>query len=184
MFDLELYKKKMNTSYDVFLKDLSSLRSGKVSPSFLDPIKVSGYNNELMPISQVGSVNVIDANLLTVQVWDNNLKKNVEKAIRDSGLGLDPVLDGNLIRIPIPKLTEERRKELCKTAAHYAENSKITIRNIRKEAMEVVKKQEKSKEISEDEMHRYLDQIQKEIDNFIKKIDQTLTTKQNEITKI
>lgn len=180
---LDEHKRRMGAAIEVLAKEFGGIRSGKVTPAFLDPIRVSAYGGNV-PLSQVGNVNVIDAKMLSVQVWDHSLAKSVEKAIRESNLGLSPIAEGASIRVPIPSLTEERRQELSKMASKYAEDTKISIRNIRRDAMDGIKKQEKNKEISEDEMHRTSDDIQKMTDEWIKKIDEMLSHKQKEIMHV
>ena len=137
-----------------------------------------------MPMPQVGTVNAPEPRLLTVQVWDAGLVKSVEKAIRESDLGLNPSVDGNLIRVPMPDLTEERRKELAKVAAKYTEQGRISVRNVRRDGMDTLKKEEKDGNISEDEKHRLGDEIQKLTDQFIKNIDEALKAKEQDIMQV
>jgi ribosome recycling factor len=144
---------------------------------------VDAYGS-LVPLAQVGTINVPEARLLTVHVWDKGLVKMVEKAIRDAGLGLNPAADGQLIRIPIPDLNEQRRQELAKIASKYAEDARISVRNARREGMDMLKKLEKDGEISEDEHHRLSTSVQHLTDEHIKKVDELLATKQKEITHI
>jgi ribosome recycling factor len=177
---LNEFEKKMNAGLDVLQREFTGLRTGRASINLLDPIKVDAYGS-LTPLSQVGTVSTPEARMITVQVWDKGLVKNVEKAIRESSLGLNPAIDGQLIRIPLPPLTEERRQELVKIAAKYAEESRISIRNVRRDGMELIKKLEKDKEISEDEQHSLADDMQKLTDDFIKKIDELLAQKQKDI---
>ena len=157
---------KMKLSFDVFLKDLKGMRTGRASTKILDSLKVNSYGSD-MPIDQLGTVSVQDSRLLTVQVWDKSQIQNVEKSIRESGLGLNPNVDGQLIRIPIPELNEERRTELTKIIRKYAEQARVAIRNIRREGMEQLKKLEKSGEISQDEHKRSSSEIQMLTDNKI-----------------
>lgn len=177
---LNEFEKKMNAGLDVLQREFTGLRTGRASINLLDPIKVDAYGS-LTPLSQVGTVSTPEARMITVQVWDKGLVKNVEKAIRESSLGLNPAIDGQLVRIPLPPLTEERRQELVKIAAKYAEESRISIRNVRRDGMELIKKLEKDKEISEDEQHSLADDMQKLTDDFIKKIDELLAQKQKDI---
>ncbi|MDR2106947.1 MAG: ribosome recycling factor [Holosporaceae bacterium] len=179
----ENIRKKMNAGFENLLKDFGALRTGRASVTILDHITVEAYGSRT-PIQQVGTVSVSDAKMLTVQVWDSSLIKPTEIAVRNSQLGLNPVVDGQLIRIAVPDLSEERRKEICKLAGKYAEQAKITVRNIRKDAMDEVKKQEKSKEINEDQRKKMLDDIQKITDEFVKKIDLSLSVKEKEIMKV
>jgi ribosome recycling factor len=180
---LEKLKKKMNASFDNLLKDFGSLRTGRASASILDNIMVDAYGGAV-PLLQVGTVSVPDARMITIQVWDSSLLKPTEVAIRNSPIGLSPVVDGALIRIAIPDLSEERRKEICKLAGKYAEQARISIRNIRREGMDDAKKQEKNKEITEDIHKKLSDDIQKLTDEFISKIDAALTAKEKEILKV
>ena len=147
---LNIYKEKMDTTLKILLNELSRIRTGRASPSLLEPIIIDAYNSK-MKISEVATVNITEPKLLTIQVWDKGLVANVENSIRDSDLGLNPTVDGQLIRVPIPDLTEERRIELSKVASQFAENARISIRNIRREAMDTIKKEKKNNKISEDE---------------------------------
>jgi ribosome recycling factor len=176
-------KKRMDGAIHSLKHSLNGLRTGRASASLLDPIKIEAYGS-YMPITQVGTINVPEAKLITVQVWDKSQVSAVEKAIRDSGLGLNPMSDGNLVRVPLPDLSEQRRKELCKKAGEYAEQSKIAVRNIRRDAMDGFKALEKSKEISEDEFRAKSDEVQKITDDFTKKIDQTVSEKEKEIMTV
>ncbi|HLD95493.1 MAG TPA: ribosome recycling factor [Alphaproteobacteria bacterium] len=177
------YNKKMATAIEVFSKDLNGLRTGRASSSLLDPIKIESYGS-YMPISQIATVSVPEARMLTVQVWDRGMVKAVEKALRESGLGLNPAVDGSLIRIPIPALNEERRQELCKIAAKYAEDTRINVRNVRRDGMDKIKKMLKDKEVSEDEQDRLEKEVQSFTDENIKKIDDLLAVKQKEIMNV
>jgi ribosome recycling factor len=177
---LEDLKTRMEATIASLKHNLNGLRTGRASASLLDPIKVEAYGNS-MPINQVGTVSVPEAKMLVVQVWDKSMVSHVEKAIRDSGLGLNPMSDGNLVRVPMPDLSEQRRKELCKKAAEYGENSKIAIRNIRRDGMDAFKKLEKDKQISEDESRTRSEEVQKITDEYVKKVDQTVTDKEKEI---
>lgn len=180
---LENLRKKMNASYESLLKDFGGLRTGRASVTILDHIMVEAYGNKV-PLQQVGTVSAPEAKMLTVQIWDSSLIKPTEIAIRNSQLNLSPVVDGQLIRIAIPDLSEERRKEICKLAGKYAEQAKIAIRNIRRDGMDEAKKQEKNKEITEDQERKILDDIQRITDEFVKKIDASLNLKEKEIMKV
>ncbi|MBI3419227.1 MAG: ribosome recycling factor [Proteobacteria bacterium] len=180
---LDDLKRRMDMSLDTFKKELGGLRTGRASPNMLDPVVVDAYGSH-MPLNQVGTVSVPEARLLTVQVWDKGLVKSVEKAITDAGLGLNPQPDGQLIRIPIPSLTAERRQELSKVAGKYAEGARVAIRNVRRDGMEQIKKQLKDKAISEDEEKNLQTKIQQLTDGEIKKIDEMLTNKEKEITQV
>ncbi len=177
------FDKKMESSTEALVRELSGLRAGRASPNLLDPVKVDAYGS-LMPLNQVGTVSVPEARLIVVQVWDKGLVKSVEKAIRDAGLGVDPSADGQNVRVPIPALNEQRRQELAKLAGKYAEDARISVRNIRREAMDALKKLEKDKEISEDELHRISEEVQVLTDDHIKKIDVHLAAKQKDITQV
>ena len=147
MFDLKIYEEKMEKALDVLKREYSGLRTGRASISLLDPIFVDAYGSKT-PLNQVSNISVPESRLITVQVWDESLVNSVENAIRNSNLGLNPMIEGNLIRIPIPDLSEERRKEIVKIASKYSEDSKVVIRNIRREAMEKIKVLEINKYIS------------------------------------
>lgn len=175
--------KRMDGALEALKKEFAGLRTGRASTSLLEPVVVEAYGSK-MPISQLASVNAIDARTLSVQVWDAGLASSVEKGIRDSDLGLNPQREGNVIRINLPDLSEERRKELVKVAGKYAEQSRISIRNIRRDGMDAIKAQEKKKEISEDELKRLSDAIQKTTDDHIKKIDEMLQHKEADILKV
>ena len=175
--------KKMSLTLMHFEKELSSLRTSRANPSMLDNLTVDSYGSK-MPVSQLGNISVIDPTTITIQVWDSNMVKAIESAITDSNLGIYPQIDGQLIRLPIPKLSEERRKELSKIASEYAENSKIAIRNIRRETIEINKKDKKESKLSEDDLKKIINDIQKITDDNIKKIDQILDQKKNDILKV
>jgi ribosome recycling factor len=179
-FDLDGLKRRMTATLEMLTKEFSGLRAGRASVSLLEPIRVDAYGS-LVPLSQVASVNAPEARLLTVQVWDRSLVKAVEKAIRESGLGLNPAGEGQLLRVPMPELTEQRRQELSKMAAKYAEEARVSIRNIRREAMDSLKKMEKDKLLSEDEHRRHGQEVQKMTDEFIQQTDTHLQRKQKDI---
>lgn len=180
---LEEIGRRMDGALDVLSREFTGLRTGRASVNLLDGIKVDSYGS-LTPLNQVGNIGVPEPRLLTVQVWDKSLVKTVEKAIRDAGLGLNPVADGQMVRVPLPPLTEERRQELTKVAAKYAEEAKISVRNVRRDAMETLKKLEKDGEISEDEHRRLSDEVQKLTDGRVKKIDESLAAKQKDIMQV
>ena len=173
-------KNRMEKAVDSLKKDLSGLRVGRASSSMLDQINVSAYGN-LMPINQVSTVSVPEARLLLVNVWDSSIVTATEKSIRESPLGLNPMVEGNVIRINIPPLSEERRIEISKVAARYAENSKIAVRNIRRDYIENVRKLQKNGEISEDQKHQDEILIQEITDKVINNIDIILSNKEKEI---
>ena len=181
--DLSLFKEKMENTLSFFEKELSSIRTSRASVAMLDNIQVDSYGAKT-PINQLGNISIPDSNLITIQVWDVNFIKQIESAILESNLGINPQIDGQLIRLPIPKLSEERRKELAKVVSKYSESSKITIRNIRREMMDSIKKEEKDKNISQDEMKKILSDIQIITDEYISKIDLITSNKQTEILKV
>ena len=175
--------RRMNGAVTALKAELAGLRTGRASPHLLDPIKVEAYGGQ-MPISQVGTVSTPEPRLLTVQVWDKSLVKATDKAIRDAGIGLNPQVDGQLLRIPIPELNEERRRELVKLAHKYAEQGKVAVRNVRRDGMEALKKAEKDHKISEDEHRQHGDELQKLTDSHIHDIDQALHQKEQEIMQV
>jgi ribosome recycling factor len=179
-FDLNDLKKRMNAGLDSLKKEFAGLRTGRASASLLDTVTVEAYGSR-MPLAQCGSVSVPEPRLLTVSVWDAGLVKAVEKGIRDAGLGLNPQPDGNLIRVPVPQLTEERRKELQKIAGKYAEAARVAIRNIRRDGMETIKKLEKEKAVSEDQAKRDSEAVQKATDEIIGQVDKALADKEKDI---
>ncbi len=181
--DLNDIQRRMQGALDVLKKEFSGLRTGRASVNLLDPVVVEAYGAK-MPITQVGNINTPEARMITVQVWDQSLVKVVEKAIRDAGLGLNPMAEGQLIRIPLPELTQERRQELIKVAAKYAEQARISIRNVRRDGMDVLKALEKDSSLSEDEGHHFSDEIQKITDDFVKKVDELLVQKEKDISHV
>ena len=180
MIDLE---KKMQSAIDHFEKELNSLRTSRANPSMLENLFVDAYGSKT-PLNQLGNISVPDASTLTIQVWDNSLVKSIENAILDSNLGINPQIDGSLIRLPIPKLSEERRNELSKIASEFSENSKVAIRNIRREFIDAQKKQKKESNISEDELKKNIDNIQKITDENIERIEKILEIKKSDILKV
>ncbi len=176
-------KTRMEKSFESLKADFGGLRAGRAHASLLDGITVEAYGSPT-PLSQVGTVSVPDARTLSVSVWDKGLAKAVEKAIRESDLGLNPVSDGQLIRIPIPPLSEERRKELVKVAGKYAEQGKVAVRNVRRDALDGIKKLKKDNAISEDEEKKYENEIQKLTDETIKKIEDELARKEKDIMQV
>ena len=176
-------QRRMDGALDNFGKELAGLRTGRASSSLLEPVTVEAYGSK-MPLNQVGTVSVPEPRLLTVQVWDGGMTKAVEKAIRDAGLGLNPQAEGTMIRVPIPDLNEERRQELVKVAGKYAEQARISVRNVRRDGMDALKRLEKDSEISQDERKSLSDDIQSLTDQFIKKIDDALADKESEITTV
>jgi ribosome recycling factor len=163
--------------------ELGGLRTGRASAALLDPVKVEAYGN-VVPINQVGTISTPEARMITVQVWDKGLAKAVDKAIRDAGLGLNPLMDGQLLRVPLPELNEERRKELSKLASKYAEAARVAVRNVRRDGMDLLKRLEKDHKISQDEHHSKSDELQKLTDQHIKDIDAALHAKEQEIMQV
>tara|TARA_Y100000766_G_scaffold238058_1_gene214477 strand:+ start:78 stop:635 length:558 start_codon:yes stop_codon:yes gene_type:complete len=181
--DLDDIKRRMGGALDALDREFNGLRTGRASASLLEPLTVEAYGSP-MPINQVGTVNVAEARLLTVQVWDQQLVKAVEKAIIESELGLNPQTEGSLIRIPIPDLSEERRVELKKVAGRYAEQGKVAVRNVRRDGMDTLKLMERDGEISQDDQKSQADEIQKMTDEHITLIDESLATKEAEIMQV
>jgi ribosome recycling factor len=173
-------KRRMHGALEALRHDLGGLRTGRASTALLDPINVEVYG-ATMPLNQVATVSVPEPRMLSVQVWDRGNVQPVEKAIRSAGLGINPITDGQLIRLPIPELTEERRKELAKLVGQYAEKAKIAVRNVRRDGMDHLKTDEKKHEISEDERKRLEHEVQKHTDDTIKEIDDLAHSKEKEI---
>jgi ribosome recycling factor len=181
--DLNELKRRMNVALDVLRKELGGLRTGRASASMLDPVMVEAYGQH-MPLNQVATVSVPEARMLSVQVWDKGQVKFVEKAIREAGLGLNPQVDGTLIRLPIPELNAERRAELAKVAGKYTEAARVAVRNVRREGMDAAKKMEKDGDFSQDEAKQRADEIQKLTDAMIKQVDDLLAQKEKEIKQV
>ncbi|MCW5772947.1 MAG: ribosome recycling factor [Rhodospirillaceae bacterium] len=173
----------MDGAFETLRKELSGLRTGRASTSLLEPITVEAYG-QTMHLNQVATVSAPEPRLLTVQVWDRSMVAAVDKAIRDSSLGVNPQTEGQIIRVRMPELTEERRKDLVKVAHKYAEQARIAVRNVRRDGMEALKKAEKEHKISEDDHKRGSDEIQKATDGHIKKIDETVAAKEKEIMQV
>jgi len=174
---------QMEASLEALKKDFAGLRTGRASVALLEPIQVEAYGS-MTPMTQVGSIGVPEPRMLTVQVWDKGMVKAVDKAIRESGLGLNPAVDGQTVRVPIPALTEERRRDLTKIASKYTETTRISVRNARRDGMESLKKAEKDSHISKDEHHQYSEVIQKLTDRLIKSVDDLLAAKEVEIMQV
>jgi ribosome recycling factor len=183
MFDEKSYSIKMDKAIDVFSKELSSLRTGRANASMLDLIKVDVYGQQ-MPINQVGSITTPEPRMINIQIWDSNNVNLVDAAIKKSDLGLNPQIDGQLIRLPVPELNEERRTELKKLIKSIGEKCKVSIRNIRREANEDLKKLLKSKEIGEDEEKSHEKKVQTVTDEHINTVDQKVSSKEKEIMTI
>ncbi len=181
--DLGDIERRMAGAIEALKTEFAGLRTGRASASLLDPVVADVYGAQ-MPLNQVGTVTVPEARMLSVQVWDKANVSAVEKAIRNAGLGLNPMVDGQLVRIPLPELNEERRRELAKIAAKYAEQARIAVRNVRRDGMDTLKKAEKDKVISEDDHKLYADEVQELTDRFVGEIDQTLAVKEDEIMQV
>ena len=176
-------RRRMDGSIDALKKELGGLRTGRASPSLLESVNVNAYGTN-MPLNQLSTVSAPEPRLLVVQVWDRSMAKAVDAAIREAGLGLNPQSEGQVIRVPIPPLSEERRKELTKIAHKYAEQARISVRNVRRDGLEALKKREKDREITQDQ-HRKLDKdVQTLTDDTIKKVDETLAHKEKEILHV
>jgi ribosome recycling factor len=181
--DLSKYRDRMERAVSALKEEFSTLRTGRASASLLDQVQVEAYGSR-MPISQVGAVSVPEPRSITVSVWDKAVVVSVEKAIRNAGLGLNPVVEGQNLRIPIPPLTEERRRDLVKLAGKYAEQQRVAVRNVRREAMDDLKTAEKDAVVSQDEHKRMEGEVQKLTDAAVGRVDETLKTKEQEIMQV
>ncbi|WP_417448968.1 ribosome recycling factor [Kordiimonas sp.] len=181
--DLGDIERRMKGAIDALKHELVGLRSGRATTNMLDPVMVDVYGSN-MPLNQVGTISVPEPRMLSVQVWDRGNATAVEKAIRNAGLGLNPMLDGQLVRIPIPELNEERRAELAKIAGKYAEQGRIAVRNVRRDGMDQLKRMEKDKSISEDDHKMYADEVQDLTNKYVAKIDDLLAAKEAEIMQV
>ena len=181
--DLNELEKRMHGAMDALKKELGGLRTGRASVNLLDPVMVDAYGQR-MPLNQVGTVSAPEPRLLAVNVWDKGLVVSVAKAIREAGLGLNPSPDGQLVRVPIPELTAERRGELAKLAHKYAEQGRVAVRNVRRDGMESLKKLEKDHKISQDEHRQKSDEVQKLTDRYVKQVDEVLAHKEKEIKTV
>ncbi|RBI85101.1 ribosome recycling factor [Rhodosalinus halophilus] len=180
--DTDDLERRMQGAMNSLKSELASLRTGRASSSMLDPVTVEAYGQRV-PVNQVGTINVPEPRMLTVNVWDKSLVGKVEKAIRESGLGINPQLNGTIIMLPIPELNEERRRELGKVAAQYAESARVAIRNVRRDGMDQIKKA-KAQGMSEDDQKLWEEEVQALTDRFIKAVDQALESKQTEIMQV
>jgi ribosome recycling factor len=176
-------RRRMDGALEALRKEFSGLRTGRASANLLDPVMVDAYGSSL-PIAQCGTVSAPEPRMLTVQVWDRALVKPVEKAIRDAGLGLNPQTDGQTVRVPIPDLNEERRRELVKVAAKYSEQARIAVRNVRRDGIDSLKKMEKDGDITQDDHRRIQAEVQSLTDDFIRKIDDAMAQKDREILQV
>ncbi len=180
---IEELETKMKKTILTLEHELVGIRTGRASTSLIDPIVVEAYGGK-MPISQLATVSSVDARTLSIQVWDKETVKAVEKAITNANLGVNPVTEGQIIRVALPSLTEERRAEFARLAAKYGEGAKVAIRNLRRDNMELIKKAEKSKEISEDDQKKFNDKVQKITDSYTKQIDDKVAAKEKEIKQV
>jgi ribosome recycling factor len=175
--------RRMEGALEVLHREFAGLRTGRASANLLEPVMVDAYGQK-MPITQVGTVGVPDPRMLTVQVWDRALVTYVEKAIREANLGLNPQSDGQLVRVPIPPLNEERRKEITKIASRYTEEAKVHVRNVRRHGMDELKRLEKEGKVSQDEIKKHTKEIQELTDQYVKKLDDALANKEKEILQV
>ena len=180
--DLDAIQRRMDGAMNALKQEFASLRTGRASASIVDPIQVDAYG-QMTPINQLGTVNVPEPRMVVINVWDKGMISKVEKAIRESGIGINPVTDGPLIRLPIPELNEQRRKELTKVAAQYAESAKVAIRNVRRDGMDQIKKA-KAAGMSEDDQKMWSDEVQELTDKQVAAVDKALEAKQAEIMQI
>lgn len=182
-FDIKDVERRMRGALDSLKREFSGLRTGRATSAMLDPVTVNIYGAR-MPLNQVATVSVPDARTISVSVWDRSQLAAVEKAIREANLGLNPVVDGTLIRLPIPPLSSDRRQELVKIAHKYAEHGRVSVRNVRRDAMDLLKKLEKDHQMTEDEHRKNGTKVQELTDKLIKEVDQMLTTKEAEIKQV
>ena len=175
--------RRMDGAMETLRRDFGGLRTGRASPALLEPVKVEAYGT-VVPITQVGTIGVPEPRMITVQVWDRTLVGAVERAIRDSGLGLNPGADGQVVRVPIPQLTAERRGELAKAAGKYAEGARIAVRGVRRDGIDQIKGFEKKGDIGEDSLKDWSDEVQKLTDTYIKRVDESLAEKDKEIRQV
>jgi ribosome recycling factor len=181
--DINEIEKRMRASLDALKREFSGLRTGRASANLLDPVHVMVYGSR-MPLNQVATVSVPEPRMISVQVWDRSNVTAVEKAIREANLGLNPIIDGQILRLPVPTLTADRRQELVKLAHKYAEQARVAVRNVRREGMDVLKKLEKDGKMGQDEQRGHSEKIQELTDRLVKEVDATLATKEAEIQKV
>ncbi|MFP6742125.1 MAG: ribosome recycling factor [Alphaproteobacteria bacterium] len=181
--DIDDVTRRMDGALEVLRREFLGLRTGRATPSLLEPIVVQAYDSE-MPLNQLGSISVPEPRMLSVQVWDKTMVKAVEKAVMNAGLGLNPIVDGQLVRVPIPELNEERREELSRVAGRYAEEARVAVRNVRRDGMDKLKRMEKDGELSQDDHHLWGDEVQSLTDDHVAKIDELLETKQQDIMQV
>jgi ribosome recycling factor len=182
-FDIKELERRMRGAMETLKKEFAGMRTGRASPHLLDPVLVTVYRQRL-PINQVATVSTPDARTISVQVWDRSQVAAVEKAIREANLGLNPIIDGALMRLPIPALNAERRQELVKVAHKYAEHARVAVRNVRREGMDLLKKLDKDGHMSEDDHHKNSAKVQELTDKLVKEVDQSLVAKEAEIKQV
>ena len=181
--DIDDLERRMNGAIEALKREFAGLRTGRASTSLLEPLTVAAYDSE-MPINQVATLSAPEPRMLTVQVWDRGNVKAVERAIRESALGLNPASDGQLIRVPIPELSEERRTELARVAHRYAEQARVAVRNVRRDGMDKLKRMERAGDLSQDEQHLWSEEVQEMTDRFVKEIDNAVAAKESEIMQV
>ena len=181
--DIDDLERRMKGAIEALKREFAGLRTGRASTSLLEPLTVEAYGSE-MPINQVATLGAPEPRMLTVQVWDRSNVKAVERAIRESALGLNPATDGQTIRVPIPELSEERRTELARVAHRYAEQARVAVRNVRRDGMDKLKRMERAGELSQDEQHLWSEEVQELTDRFVKEIDSAVATKESEIMQV
>ena len=181
--DIDDIIRRMDGATEVLRREFAGLRTGRATPSLIEPIVVEAYDSE-MPLNQLASISVPEPRMLSVQVWDKTMVKAVEKAILNADLGLNPIVDNQLVRVPIPELNEERREEMSKIAGKYAEEARVAVRNVRRDGMDKLKRMEKNSELSQDDQHLWGDEIQSITDGHVEKIDEMLESKQQEILQV
>lgn len=182
-FDINDIKRRMDGALQALKGDFQGLRTGRANVNLLEPVMVEAYGSAV-PITQVGAISAPDPRMLAVSVWDRGLVVSVEKAIRNAGLGLNPITDGQTLRVPIPPLNEERRRDLAKLAGKYAEGARVAVRNVRRDGMELLKKLEKDHDISQDQQKKFAEQVQAATDEHIKMVDEALKAKEAEIMQV
>ncbi len=181
--DIDDLERRMSGAIEALKREFAGLRTGRASTSLLEPLTVEAYGSE-MPINQIATLSAPESRMLTVQVWDRSNVKAVERAIRESALGLNPASDGQLIRVPIPELSEERRTELARVAHRYAEQARVAVRNVRRDGMDKLKRMERAGDLSQDEQHLWSEEVQEMTDRFVKEIDNAVAAKESEIMQV
>ena len=181
--DIDDITRRMDSAIEVLRREFTGLRTGRATPSLLESILVQAYDSE-MPLNQLASISVPEPRMLSVQVWDKTMVKAVEKAIQNADLGLNPIVESQLVRVPIPELNEERREEMRKIAGKYAEEARVAVRNVRRDGMDKLKRMEKDGELSQDDQHLWGDEIQTITDGHVGKIDEMVASKQHDIMQV